>query len=124
MEEIEGIPKLGEVSGLPYQPKLLEEIKKQWDTGNDKGMVKLLFLDVEELRREPEYIKAQRELDAYFGEKYEFEKKGYIYQGEMIGVSNFGSWVREHAEYCILLEPVNERDRLIDSLKVRKERSS
>ena len=124
LEEIEGIPEIGEVSRLPYQPELLEEIKKQWDIGNDQGMVKLLFLDVEELRRDPEYIKAQRELDAYFEKKEEYEKKGFIYQGEMIGISGFIPWVREHAEYCILLEPKNERDRLIDSLKVRKERYS
>ena len=51
-----------------------------------------------------------------------FEDKGYaIYEDEVIGVDNFLSWVYSYGSSMVVLEPRELVDRVINSIKERKE---
>ena len=96
----------------------LKRIRKAWNISiSDSDLVKLRMykdsLDLEVI---------EKKLKDYFGEPLERTDDYDVYGGELVGTDDFMSWVRGYPSSCIIVEPERLRDKMIESLKMRKER--
>lgn len=95
----------------------VEDIDKLWDIDMKEAKVKILF------RQEGKkyYEEAFNMMNTYFKGSKE-TKDGYIFEGEVFGVNDFKSWLRQYIDVCIVLEPKDLREEFYKKLLEKKER--
>lgn len=95
----------------------MRQIRKAWDIDEQSCNLKLL------VRKNKKSSSAVlKQMSHYFGNPAEETIDYNIYEGTMIGINDFKTWLRSYMEICIVLQPEWLRKEFITSLCERKER--
>lgn len=93
------------------------QIQAAWDIDVQPCTVRVLVRK----NKEGSYP-AIRRLQHFLGRPVEEEADSCIYEGEIIGINDFKTWLRSHAGVCMVLKPDFLREELIRSLQEKYKR--
>lgn len=104
--------------------KYMKQVQECWDVDvQSPKKVKILY-DYAGAKEDywEDRDKVKKVLQNHFGKPSENKNGQYVYEGEIRGVNDLKVWIRRYSEYCLVLEPIELRDEIIQGLKKKKER--